>query len=107
MAPTTTDLAICREFKDSLSASVPLIRLALFGSRARGDKAPESDFDFLVEIARTDRELRRQVRRIAWEIAFRHNTVFHTVIVSHEQVVQGPERASLLLQAVRQEGVAI
>jgi predicted nucleotidyltransferase len=107
MLETVDEIAVCREFKARLAEAVPLITLELFGSRARGDGESDSDFDFLVEVETNNPAVRRQVRLLAWEIAFKYNTVFHTVIMSREQLTSRPERVSLLVQAVRREGIVI
>lgn len=107
MAPLERDLSICSEFKGRLSKVVPLVALSLFGSRARGEADQDSDFDFLVEVEEADTAVRRAVRRAAWEVAFKYNTVFQTTILSREQLSSGPERTSLMVQQARREGVQI
>ena len=107
MRTKQTDIEICRELKSRLSREVPLVSLELFGSRARGEEEPESDFDFLVVVEKTDSDVRRKIHDIAWEVAFQHNTVFQTVIMTQEQLTTRPERFSLLVREVRREGIKI
>ena len=50
--------AIVRRFVASLNAFHPRIRrIVLFGSRARGDEKPWSDYDLLVPVDRRDQSL--------------------------------------------------
>ena len=43
------DITIIKEFKKRLSGKIPLIKIILFGSRARGKNVREfSDFDLLI-----------------------------------------------------------
>ncbi|HOZ45254.1 MAG TPA: nucleotidyltransferase domain-containing protein [Candidatus Hydrogenedentes bacterium] len=80
----------------------------LFGSRARGDAAPDSDMDVLVVVdeAILD-ESREIVLDCAWEAGFDAGIVVAPVVVSREAWENGPLRASLLAQAVREEGVSV
>jgi predicted nucleotidyltransferase len=103
----THDLEICKEFKNRLRDKVTLITLKLFGSRSRGEAMPDSDFDFFVEVEKSDTAVRRTIRRLAWEVAFEHNTIFQTIIMTSSQLNTGPERSSLLVQEIEHEGISI
>ncbi len=107
MKARQSDIEICREFKSQLSREVPLVALELFGSRARGEGETESDFDFLVVVKEASDDVRRKIHHIAWEVAFEHNTVFQTVIMTQEQLTTRPERSSLLVREVQREGIKI
>lgn len=43
-----TDFAVLRRFAQALRDELGAQRVLLFGSRARGDEWPDSDFDFIV-----------------------------------------------------------
>lgn len=101
------DLTICQELKDRLNQAVPLVNLKLFGSRSRGDSRPDSDYDFLVEVERSDVAIRHTIRRLAWEVAFAHNTIVQTIIMTSAQLTHGPEKASLLVKEIEKDGVTI
>lgn len=63
-------------------------RLLLFGSRARGDACPDSDWDFYVVV---DRDIPLSVReelasRICWKLAWQG--IFADVFLQSESVVQ-------------------
>jgi uncharacterized protein len=105
---TPNDQKVLRRFKQSLAGRVRLSELILFGSRARGDAEPDSDMDVLVVL---DGPVSKQSREIvsdsAWEVGFDEGIVVVPVVLSREQWERGPERASLLAKAVREEGVPI
>lgn len=102
------DQEILRRFKQSLAGRIRLSEVILFGSRARGDAEPDSDMDVLVVL---DEPVSKQSRKIvsdyAWELGFEAGIVVVPVVVSRDNWEHGPEQASLLAKAVREEGVLI
>jgi UTP:GlnB (protein PII) uridylyltransferase len=102
------DIQIAKRFKALLQDKVKLHQTILFGSRARGDAEPDSDMDVLVVLdePRT-REVGEAVSNCAWEVGFDSGVVVVPIVVSRSDWENGPERASLLAIAVREEGVPI
>ena len=102
------DLEILNKLKSLLQKRVKLHQVILFGSRARGDAEPDSDMDVLVVLDEPEtREVRDAVSDCAWEAGFDAGVVVVPIVVFRDQWENGPERASLLAKAVREEGVAI
>ena len=102
------DHEVLRRLKHSIEGRVRLSEMILFGSRARGDAESDSDMDVLVVL---DGPVSKQARRIvsdnAWEVGFEAGIVVVPIVVSREGWENGPEQASLLARAVREEGVSI
>ncbi|MBM4040036.1 MAG: nucleotidyltransferase domain-containing protein [Planctomycetes bacterium] len=99
---------ILGRFKRLLLRRVALHRLVLFGSRARGDADPDSDMDVLVVVeGAADEATRDYVGDCAWEAGYREGMVIVPVVFSREEWENGPERNSLLAQAVALEGVPV
>lgn len=71
-ATLTSDIA--SEYAQRLSSSLgeDLLRVSLFGSRARGDARPRSDFDLMVVLREASRKNRDVVHRLATEIELEH-----------------------------------
>jgi len=69
-----SDLEVAREFASELAASLPLnlLRVSLFGSRARGDHRVRSDFDLMILLRDADRASRARIHAAAveWELAY-------------------------------------
>jgi predicted nucleotidyltransferase len=100
-------LVIERFKKLLLERGVPLCSTVLFGSRARGDHDPDSDYDVLVVVLRLDRTIRKTISDCAWEAGFQDCLVIVPMVVTRDEIEHSPLRSSLLMQAIREEGVPI
>ncbi len=99
---------IVNSFKLLLSQRVALHRIVVFGSRARGDADPESDMDVLVILSGPNTaKARRHISDCAWEAGFEYGLIVSPVVVSRDKWENGPEKYSLLAQAVEEEGIAV
>ncbi len=102
------DRAVLEKLKALLSSRVRLHQAFLFGSRARGDADSYSDMDVLIVLdSPVDEQARKAVGDCAWEAGFEHGIVVVPVVFSREEWENGPERHSLLAQAVENEGVPL
>ncbi len=99
------------QFRHCLTAKVPIVDLYLFGSRARGDAEPDSDFDmFIVLDVNTPNclpELRQQIDDVAWEVGFEKNRIISTIVTTPYQLKYGAMGANPLIQQIEQEGIRI
>ena len=96
------------KFKTLLLKQVSLDRLILFGSRARGDAGRYSDIDVVVVLKDdADEQDFDYVSDCAWEAGFEYGIVIVPVVFTKNEWENGPERYSLLAQAVEKEGVPI
>ena len=103
-----TEKTVLDRFKALLLIRLKLHRLILFGSRARGNADPYSDMDVMVVLdGAPDEEARDYVSSCAWEAGFKHGIVVVPVVFSRDEWENGPERHSLLIQAVKTEGVTV
>jgi uncharacterized protein len=99
---------ILKKFQALLAARVPIYQLILFGSRARGDAELFSDIDVLVVVdSHLDDKIRELVSDCAWEAGFAKGMVLVPVVFSRDEWEKGPERHSLLAQAIEAEGITL
>ena len=82
-------------------------RVEVFGSRARGDADPDSDMDVLVVVNDISPELEDYISECAWEAGFERGIVIVPVVFTRDEWENGPERYSLLAEAIRAEGVML
>ena len=100
--------AILERLKLRIAERLPLHQMILFGSRARGDADPDSDLDVIVVLdGPADRSARETVSDCSWETGLEHGIVIVPIVVNRDQWERGPERHSLLAQAIRAEGVPV
>ena len=69
-APQKRDLALAREYARRLKERLGdrLLSVTLYGSRARGDARPGSDFDLIVEVRERTTDVRDQVLELDVEM---------------------------------------
>jgi predicted nucleotidyltransferase len=80
-------------------------RVVLFGSRARGDADPDSDMDVLVIVNDFTDRTEDFISQCAWEAGFENDIILVPVVFSRNDWENGPERYSLLAEAIKSEGV--
>jgi len=95
-------------FRALVSQRVPVREMVLFGSRARGDADAASDMDILVVLADSaPADAPDQVSDAAWEAGYPRGIVIVPVVFRRHEWEDGPERHSLLADAIRAEGVPL
>lgn len=99
------DRRIVRELQRRLAKIVPIRDLRVFGSRARGDAAPESDLDVFIELEQATPELRQRISEIAWEVGFEMDRVISTVVTTRDDLEHGAMGANPLVLTIEREGV--
>ena len=104
---TQSDRQIVAEFERRLKRIVPILDLRVFGSRVRGNAAPDSDLDVFVVVESCTPQLRQRINDIAWEVGFEEDRIISPLVATTGQLEQGPFSASPLLLAIEQEGVRL
>jgi len=103
-----SDRKLVEQFKRlMIEQDIPLYKTIVFGSRARGDAEPDSDLDVLVLVEHLNPAMRRTISHCAWEIGFEAGILIQTVVMSRDEAEHGPEQSSLLMLAVKEEGVPV
>lgn len=92
-----------REIK--LRVGVRLKKIILFGSKARGDDAPNSDYDCLAVVDVVTRDIKEVIDELAGELLFEHNAVFSIFPISESAYLR--KSFDPFLKNIRSEGVAL
>ena len=100
------DARVAREFATRVRGRFPEARIWVFGSRARGTPAADSDLDVCVAVDQLDDDVDRAIIRTAWEVGLDHDLLISTVTYSTSELATGPCSESPLVRVIREEGVA-
>ena len=82
-----------------------LKKIILFGSRARGDDDPESDYDVLLVVDEVTREINDAINEVSGSILCEQSVVFGAIAVSETEF--DTRLHNPLLMNVRREGVVL
>ena len=104
---STTDRRIAQEFKQRLLSVVIPLDLRVFGSRARGDAAQDSDLDIYIEVEELSPAQRMQISDVAWAVGYDTDRVISTFVVTRDQLEHGSIGASPIVDHVMAEGLPI
>jgi predicted nucleotidyltransferase len=103
---TDSDRRVLEAFAVQVRALFPQARIWAFGSRARGDAAPDSDLDVCVVVEGLDEDADRSILAVAWEVGFANDVIISTLTFSLEEFTTGPLTRSPIVQEIRRNGVA-
>lgn len=100
---------ILQEFKRRVEQRLPeeLVRLVVFGSKARGDASVESDIDVLTVVRSEDWKLGDEIRDIGYELEIAHGVVLSIQVMGQRQYQELKARGSTFVANVEQEGFAV
>jgi predicted nucleotidyltransferase len=100
------DLTLVREFRRRAEQTLPgrIVRVMLYGSRARGDARPDSDWDVAVFVAgEPTLEDRRKLSDIGFDLMMEYDQHVQTVAID---AARSPEQ-SYFLSNVLKDGLAV
>ncbi len=100
------DLTTARRFKHMVQKRFHPLDIRVFGSRARGDAAADSDMDVFVVVEQATSEIERYISDCAWEAGFARDVVIVPVVVGKD-TINGPLRESAFILNVYREGIAV
>lgn len=91
-----------------LKAELPVNRVILFGSQARGQAQPDSDIDLLIlTTCPVTREIKDRVGDILFEIDLKDDVVLTSITVHQERWEQPVVKILPLYQNIQKEGVQV
>jgi uncharacterized protein len=81
-----------------------MVRLDLFGSRARGDQSEESDIDIAVVVRGLDGPLRERILSAVADVELEHLVPLSTVLFSEEDFLELVRRERRIAADILSEG---
>ena len=103
------DAAAVQTFAQAARAALGanLIHLRLFGSKVRGDAAPDSDIDIAVIVQNGEASVRDAVIDIAFDVNMAHDVYISPRVIPQSVLNDPVWRITGFLRAVEREGVPI
>lgn len=84
-----------------------LVRMVLFGSKARGDYDDESDIDIAFIVSNLSRNLKNRILDIVVEIELKYLTPVSTLVLAQEQFERLRERERRIALDIEREGIPL
>lgn len=104
---SATDREIARKLRQRLAQRLKIEDFRVYGSRARGDAAPDSDLDIYLVVTELTPALRRWIDEIAWEVGFDNDRVISTLVTTRRGLEQGPFGAQPVVRTIEREGIPV
>lgn len=104
-----SEIEILKELKGVLETLLgsQLVKMVLFGSRARGDYNEESDMDVAIIIRRLTKELKHQILDKVAEFELNHLMPISVLILSEEEFNQLKKRERGIALDIEREGLPL
>ena len=97
--------AYCQALKEQYLGMVE--RMVIYGSKARGDDHSDSDLDVLLIVKNEAAHLKRQLRRIGYQLAATSEAVPSILAYTQDEWETRRKNGSLFQQAVERDAVPI
>lgn len=106
MKPRVRALKLAKEVRKRLTNELGQpVKVIMFGSQARGDATKYSDIDLLVVLPSADKETRKLVSGVAWEIGFDAGKVISTFPTTRSEMSY--YAISPFYKTIKEEGVPV
>lgn len=100
--------ALLNRVKATVHELSPAAEIILYGSRARGTAAADSDWDFLILLpSSTNDELEKQIKDCLYDLELETDTVLSSIIRAKQEWLSARYAVLPLRQQVEQDGIVL
>ena len=105
---TVNEIRSIREAVRLMKSELPVTRVMLFGSKARGTARPDSDIDLLVLTSDpVTPELRREISSRLFDVSLYNNIPLSSIVISEHDWSEGLIRHMLIHSEVERDGCTV
>ncbi len=96
-------------FKKRIEKKFPeeIMKVLIFGSKARGDAVKDSDIDILVIIRSNDKKIIREIRFTGYELEIDNNIILSIQVLSNDYVEHLRNLPAQFIQNVDREAITV
>lgn len=84
-----------------------LVAVYLFGSKARGDSAPDSDLDLLIILDHVDRDIQDEIHLLGARLSLEYDVLINMHILSRARWEEMTRQQATLWREAQRDGVAL
>lgn len=96
-----------KSLKKALQEQFGLLDMRVFGSKARGDAAPESDVDVMIEVEEYTPGTESGIDDLLFQTNLEYDCFISAVIFGRRELEEGPLGESPLYRVIAREGIAV
>lgn len=102
------DESLLKQVEQQIHSIVPGAEVILYGSRARGDAGPISDWDFLILVDQPlDRDLIVELKNRLYDLELKTDTVLSSIVRTRDEWNSPRYSALPFKRVVEQEGILL
>ncbi|MCX8042744.1 MAG: nucleotidyltransferase domain-containing protein [Desulfobacterota bacterium] len=100
---------VLQEIKKALTSFLDkrLVKLVLFGSRARGDYSAGSDFDIAIIVQGLTPQLKKEIYNAIADVELAHDTPVSAIALSEEEFEHLKQRERAIALDIEREGIPL
>lgn len=98
---------VLRALKKRLQDRYDLLEMKVFGSKARGEAAPDSDIDLFILLRKVNWQIEREIYDLCFEINLEYNVFISPVIFSEKELEDLSMKSSPFVTTIEREGIPL
>ena len=100
-------IVLLKKIREALNKIVQNGTIILFGSQARKQATPDSDWDILVLVREINPDIKHEIRKVLYDIELENDVIINPLIISKQEWENGLFRKHPIRKNVETEGVVL